>query len=382
MQFIKLAWFSAITRILVTLTLLTCAIGADQFIKIDDKTSLSLAAAARAYLLDDQRIQWSGMEFTFGAESDLTAKLRRQTAWGEVEVQAQFFLNQPFDANRLLDEPRARYFQNFDVPVLEVKQLLVQATAGSWTFGLGKHLSRFGRDDLLHLSNALLDSPFIRSEAIFSHETGFFLRYARGRFSLDLSLTNGGEDRDTNGMKAGIIRLGYDSANGKWGIGLSGKYHNGIGSEWQKRFNNHVGVDFCWHTGHFQLAGELLYDEYGFRRDYPIDEVFWPRSYYYRDLMKEPATPFRGFGGYIDLRYDRPGSKWMLDLTYSDYYPEKIGHPYHDDPIRRTIVKVLYRFEGGLQAFAWGVFENNRTREPLFAGASPFAWNLGVQYSL
>jgi len=349
-------------------------------IKADDSTDIVIGALFRTYLLNDQRLQWSGQETTFGVESVLTADIKKKFKWGHVKVFSQFFINQPIDRNILADESRQKYLQNFERETLEVKQLYIQVTRGNVTFGLGKHGSRFGSDHTLRLSNSFFDYPFIRNEAILNYETGLFFRYAPGIFTIDIAVVNGSENMDTNSMKAGIVRLGLKGKN--WAFGVSAKAHDGIGSEWQKQYKNHAGIDFTVKTGGFRVSSEIIYDEYGFHREYSIDDVFWGRSYYYRDIFYKHKTPITGIGGYIDLQYEPPNSRWFLELNYGEYHPKEIGHPYHDDPIRRALVKLKLHLASHLHAFAVGLFENKRPKEPLFKGASDYAFLLGLQYTL
>lgn len=349
-------------------------------IKVDDSTKIGINSVFRAYLLNDQRLQWSGQETTFGVESIFTAAIEKKLKWGEIKVFSQFFINQPFDKNILADESRQKYLQNFERETLQVKQLYIQVTRGNVTFGMGKHGSLFGKDHTPGFSNAFFDYPFIRSEAILNFETGLFFRWTPGIFSIDIAVVNGSENMDTNSMKGGIVRLGLKGKN--WAFGVSAKAHDGIGSEWQKQYKNHAGIDFMVKTGRFRLSSEIIYDEYGFHREYSIDDVFWGRSYYYRDSFYKHKTPITGTGGYIDLQYETPDSRWFLELNYGEYHPKEIGHIYHDDPIKRAIVKVRIRLAPNLHTFGVGLFENKRQKEPLFKGASDYAFLLGLQYRL
>lgn len=350
----------------------------EKSIKVNDSTEIGIDALFRAYMLNDQRLQWSGLETTFGVESVLTATIRKKLSWGALEVKSQFFLNQEFDKNRLTDETREKYLQNYEINPFEIKQLFIQLTRGSLTIGLGKHPTIFGRNYNVGFSNAYFDEPFIRNEAILHYETGVFLRYNPGIFIIDLAVVNGSEGMDTNSSKGGMARIGLQGKS--WAFGVSAKMQDGIGSEWQKRYNNHAGVDLMFKAGPFRFSSEFIYDEYGFHREYSIDDVFWGRSYYYRDIFYKHKTPIKGYGGYADLQYETKG--FLLDLNYGEYHPEEIGHIYHDDPIKRAIVKIRIRLADGLHAFGVGLFENKREKEPLFDGASDYGFLLGCQYRL
>ncbi|UCH94040.1 MAG: hypothetical protein JSV88_27755 [Candidatus Aminicenantes bacterium] len=353
-------------------------IHADAFIKVDETTDICFYPVFRSYLLNDQRLQWSGQETTFGVEAILAADIQKKFRWGDIKVVTEFFINQPFDKNILADESRKKYLRNFEIETFEVKQLYIRVTRGNFTFGLGKHESLFGRNYTLRLLNSFVDHPFIRNEAILNFETGFFLTYTPGIFTFDIAIVNGSENMDTNSMKCGIVRIGLKGKN--WGLGVSAKAHDGIGSEWQKQYKNHAGIDFMLKTGGFRISSEVIYDQYGFHREYSIDEVFWGRSYYYRDIFYKHKTPITGVGGYIDLQYE--SSRWFLEINYGEYYPKEIGHPYHDDPIKRVIIKLRLQLASHFHVFGMGFFENQRQKEPLFSGASDYAYLLGLQYSL
>jgi len=355
-------------------TLLTHA---EVTVKINDTTELGIDGLFRAYMLNDQRIQWSGLETTFGVESVLLANLRKKTNWGSVNVITELFINQPFEKN-MLAEGREVYLQNFQIDTLEIKQMHIAVNLGKFTIGMGKHPSLFGRNYTQRFSNAFFDFPFIRNEAILNYETGLYVNYKPGILRIDLAVVNGSENMDTNSSKGGIARIGLEGKN--WSFGVSAKMQDGIGSEWQKQYNNHAGIDAMVKIGKFRISSEFIIDEYGFHREFPIDEVFWGRSYYYRDINYKHKTPITGKGGYIDLQYE--SDRFMLELNYGEYYPEEIGHIYHDDPIKRGLLKLRVQLASGLDGFVVGLYEGEREKEPLFAGASDYGFLLGLQYRL
>ncbi|NIM16792.1 MAG: hypothetical protein GTO45_32800 [Candidatus Aminicenantes bacterium] len=346
--------------------------------KVNDTTHIGIEALFRAHMLNDQRIQWSGLETTFGVEAVFTTTIQKKLKWGTLGVSTQLFINQPFNKNILADESRQKYLQNFERDTVEVKQLYIRLTRGNFTVSLGKHLSIFGNDCTVGFSNAFFDYPFIRNEAILNFETGLVVSYTPGIFTFDIAVVNGSENMDTNSSKGGMVRIGLKGKN--WGLGISAKAQDGIGSEWQKQYKNHAGVDVMFKIGAFRIASEVIYDEYGFHRQYEIDDVFWGRSYYYRDIFYKHKTPITGIGGYLDLQYET--AKFFLEVNYGEYYPKEIGHLYHDDPIKRAIVKLRLKLATGFHAFAVGLFENEREKEPLFKGASDYGFLLGFQYSL
>src|SRR5208282_2734331 len=59
---------------------------------------------ARGYYANDQRIEWSGMEATFGGEAVLTPRLRQRCGDFEFLLDSELNINQPFDQDQLLND--------------------------------------------------------------------------------------------------------------------------------------------------------------------------------------------------------------------------------------------------------------------------------------
>ena len=345
-------------------------------VKIDDETGIDIASVFRSYYLNDQRIQWSGVEATFGAEAAVSAGVQRKIKGGHVRLFSEIFLNQPFDRNILTDERRAKYMPNFDITPCEIARLYIGVNKGNFSFDLGRKATNFGKNYSLPMLNSFLAQPFIRTEAVLRYETGLFLAYTPGILNVSLAVVNGSSGMDTNSSKAGIIRLGLKGNN--WAFGISAKGQDGIGSENQKRYNNHAGVDVMFKTGRFRFSAEMIYDEYGFRKEYDEADISWKRSLYYRDIFYKHETPVTGIGGYACLQYET--GRWLAELNYGEYYPEEIGYAFHDDPTKRGIAKLMIRLADNFHLFCMGLFENDRVAEDLFEGASGFAFLLGLQY--
>ena len=88
-----------------------------------------LNACVRGYYLNDQRIQWTGNEETFGVEATIAPRMRHTFGKWETSVEGEFYLNQPFDRNVLIDTPEhVSYRANFEIPVLEIFQLFVSTS--------------------------------------------------------------------------------------------------------------------------------------------------------------------------------------------------------------------------------------------------------------
>ena len=349
----------------------------EKAIKIDNSTMLTIEGLVRSYFINDQRLQWSGMEITFGAESILELTLEKEINKNKISLHTEVFLNQPFNKN-ILAEGRQNYLQNFEVEPVALKQLYIQYTGKNFCLGLGKHPTVFGKNHSIPFTNSFFDYPFIRNEAIVNYETGFFFKYLPGIFRFDIAIVNGCENMDTNSSKAGIARIGIETKNLK--TGLSIKAQDGIGSEWQKQYNNHVGFDLALTMGNFIISAEIIYDQYGFHKEFDINDVFWGRSYYYRDIFYQYKTPVKGLGGYLDIQYKT--KNFFLELNYGEYYPQKINILLHDDPIKRLIVKSRINLTKDLFIYALGLFENKRDKESLFKGASDYGFLFGLWYSL
>jgi hypothetical protein len=315
-----------------------------------------LGALVRTYYLNDQRIQWSGLEETFGAEGVIAPQLKRQCGEGGVAVEGEFYINQPFDRNIFVNsEERRSYLGNYEMDPFEISQLLIRYDCRKFEAAMGKFVTPFGRTYFPLMSNARLDAPFIRTEAIHWRETGILLGYKPGAFGGQVGLVNGSEDCDTNSAKGIVARVGWDTPD--WAFGGSIKFQDGVGSETQKMFNNHAGLDAMVCLGPFMVSGEVIYDEYGFHRPgFDPNDITWGRSIYYRDLSLPDGSPLTGIGYYCDLEYRQ--DRWIVSLNYGEYYPKEIGDPQHDIINRRGIAKLAYNFTEMLSMYGATIIEN------------------------
>jgi hypothetical protein len=311
----------------------------------------------RGYYRNDQRIEWSGMEESFGAEGVVAPMFRQQLGAWETKVEGEFYINQPFDQNILADTAERRsYFGNFHVDTFEISKLLISCRRDDFSVTLGKMETPFGRYYFPLYTNARIDAPFIRTESILWRETGLDLRWQPGCFVGDVAITNGLENLDSNSSKAVMSRIGLQ--NEYSALGFSLKFQDGIGSEQQKEFKNHVGADAMVRFGQFQLSGECIYDEFGFRRPgFDPDDITWYRSIYYRDMNRALNVPCTGVGYYVNLGYK--SDYWNIDLNYGEFYPTPIGDPQHDEVNRRGIVKAAYSFTPVLQPYCAVLVENS-----------------------
>ncbi len=348
-------------------------------IKLSPNTTLDMGVDFRVYSLNDQRIYWSGVEFSFGAEAAVDLVVKKKNNWSTLVFETQFFLNQPFGENILKDDYREHYFANFEVEDIEMSKMNIRFEFGEFAVAIGKAQTPFGKTFFPHHSNNLnFGAPFIRSEAILWRETGIFLNWKNSFMSLDVAAVNGEENRDTNSGKAGIFRFGFHGKN--WQIGASHKVHDGYGSEWQKLYKGHSGVDFMIRFSNIRISGEWISDKYGFHRPFDEDDIFWPRSLYYRDVFYQYKTPITGSGGYIDIMFQ--GDEWLVGANYGEYYPQEIGDILHDTPNKRGILRIVYRFIPEARFYFIGLIENERNEEPWSQGAKPFAALLGCEYNL
>lgn len=322
-----------------------------------DTLRYDLSAYARGYYRSDRRLWFTGLESTFGAEGGLYGFVESERPLWTTRLDAELYLNQPFDRNVLEDTPtRASFAHNVDVDVLEISQLALTGRRGDFMVAMGKMVTPFGRFYFPLFSNAMYDAPFIRSEAIRWRETGILLQYDPSIFVGTVALTNGGFDRDANSSKALVARGGLEEEN--WALGSSIKWQDGIGSEGQKERNNHIGVDAMLRSGPWILSGEVIYDQYGLRKgNLTPDDITWGRSLYNRQLRRPDGKPLDGVGYYIDLGY--AADSWQLHLNYGEYYPDAIGDRIHDEVSRRGIVKFAYQLSEYFSWYSMVMLENS-----------------------
>ncbi len=341
---------------------------------------LEVTGLARGYYVNDQRIAWSGMEDNFGAEGIIAPRLRQQCGDFEFLIDSEFYINEPYDKNQLFTDPeRASYAANFQADPFEVSQLALVTNYSDWTFKIGKFVTPFGRFYFPLYSNSRMDAPFLRTEVIGWRETGVLAHYKSGCFVGDLALTDGGENLGTNSEKALVARAGLESDS--WAVGCSLKKGGGVGSETEKEFDNHFGVDLMCRNGPFQLSSECVYDEYGFGRPGfdPMD-ITWVKSIYYRDVSSgQQGVPCTGIGYYVNLDYAE--GPWNTTLDYGDYYPLSTGTAPNQRVQHRGLAKVAYRFAKPLQVFSVLIVENGgyiaQENEP----RKPFAVLEGFQFT-
>ncbi|MDR2705321.1 MAG: hypothetical protein LBC02_06050 [Planctomycetaceae bacterium] len=319
-----------------------------------------LGILARAYYRNDQRIQWSGGETVFGVESILTPKIKLNLQPSSIQLNGEFFLNQPYDKNIYLNNSeRQSYAANYEIDSFEISQLYVSWKWQNTEFRAGKFETPFGRCFVPLMSNAKKDAPFIRTESILWRQTGFLFRWTPSIWEMDIAAVNGCTGLDTNSMKAVIGRIGMNFGCFQWGV--SGLYQDGIGSEEMKEYKNHVGLDAAVRFGNWTLSAEGIYDEYGLRRpSFNPANIFWEKSIYYRQINKAEGDPITGFGYYIDLNYSF--GNFLFDLNYGEFYPEQLNRqdfPQHDIINRRLLTKVGWNFNRFLQWYGAFIIEND-----------------------
>ncbi len=182
------------------------------------------------------------MEESFGAEGVIAPMFRRQLGDWETKVEGEFYINQPFDQNILADTPERRsYLANFKVDTFEISKLLISCRRDDFTITVGKMETPFGRYYFPLYSNARIDAPFIRTEAILWRETGMLTPLSTRYFCR-----RRGDYKRFGGPRQQFIQgggLASRAAKRILSAGISVKWQDGIGSEEQKEFNNHVGAD-------------------------------------------------------------------------------------------------------------------------------------------
>ncbi len=196
----------------------------------------------RGFYRNDQRIRWSGMEETFGAEADLTPRLRYRAGEFEFVVDTEFWINQPYERNPL----EIRRSGSPTPPIsssiqFAVGKLALVTNYCDWTFKIGKFETPFGRayypiytNPYLSTDNSGWTSPSFARRSSRSRETGILAHYKSGYFVGDIALTNGGGNLDTNSSKAfvGRRRAGVRQL-GHWRVREEGR---------RRRLGDHQGV--------------------------------------------------------------------------------------------------------------------------------------------
>lgn len=321
-------------------------------------TRLYLWNTARSFYAADFRLEFTGQEAFFTAENQNLAHFvfNDYGPW-QTSITSELYLNLPFDDNILTDFAlRESFANNFDIETLELSQLFVTIGNGDWALDLGRFVTPFGRFVAPTNSNSRFDAPFIRTESILFRETGLQLRYNPGIWRVAAAATNGSDGRDTNSSKAIVARVGIETAD--LTAGASVKWQDGIGSEGQKEFNNHAGVDAAIYRGRWTFSGEWIYDQYGLRRPgLSLDEIDFGRSIYNRQLNNGLNNPITGNGWYVNAIRQTP--RLLLALSYGQFHPELLGDPIHDETTRRFIAKGIYRLSPHLDLLSTTIIEND-----------------------
>jgi hypothetical protein len=312
---------------------------------------------ARGYYINDHRIEFTGQEATFAVEGVVAGGIEQQQGDWLYQLESELFLNQPFDRNLLVDDTlRQSFAPNFDIEPLQISQLYLTTQHGNWSATLGRFVTPFGRFYYPLYRNNFDDSPFIRSEAILYRETGLLVEWQPEGWHVAAAITNGGPEQDTNSSKALVARAGIDR---EWfACGASVKTQDGIGSEGQKQFKSHAGLDAMLRRGPWTLSAEVIHDEYGLRRPGLLPEdIFWGRSLYYRDLNNGVLNEITGLGYYVNLGYEGP--RWSLTLNYGEFHPEQIGHAQHDTVTRRGLLKASRHWTENFESYGVLLLEND-----------------------
>ena len=335
----------------------------------------------RGFYRNDQRIEWSGVEATIGAEGVLAPAVRMTQKGWTIGAAGEFFLNQRFGASILSDDQRDIYRANFEIDPFEVFQLYCLLERGDFQLRFGKIRTPFGNYPSPSYSNQRIDAPFQRTDVIGFTETGLFVGYNPGWLRIDAGVINGEPNLDTNSSKGALARIG---AEGDWGgAGLSGKIHDGVASEQQKRFNNVYGLDAHLKSGGFTLYSEAIYEEHGFHSPdynrYVNPLLFGVRSLYGRDAFSGVEDrPIKGYGSYLGVLYE--ADHFLIDLNYGVQFPQTIGDPQHDLTIHRFVGKLDFALTPNLHLFTVGILENQRPELIPHRPSSPFAIITGMQF--
>jgi len=140
----------------------------------------------RAYYLNDQRIECSGVEASFEAEGAIFPQIKMESRDLSFAVKGEILLNQPSGENILKYENRQCFFLNYRVNTLDISQLYLEISKKNFSFYFGKKEISFGRFYEKPFSNARFEAPSIRPEAVLWRETGLFLN-TKKEFSFSIS---------------------------------------------------------------------------------------------------------------------------------------------------------------------------------------------------
>ncbi|HMO91018.1 MAG TPA: hypothetical protein PKD64_02395 [Pirellulaceae bacterium] len=334
---------------------------------------------ARSFYINDQRIRFTGNESTFAVEAQLDFRVQHQIDDWNVGLVSEIYLSQPFDENLLVDYGlRESFRHNFLLDPLELSELYIHFDRGPWRFKIGRFETPFGRYWAPFYLNSRRDVPFIRSESILFRETGIQCDFKSGHWILTSALTNGGLNRDTNSGKAFLGRIGFDHPD--FVIGSSLKWHDGISSEGQKEFNRHAGFDIMRRLNdRWLVSGEVIYDEYGMRRPgFNLDDIFWGRSIYNRQINRGLNIPLNGVGYYANLIWEQPGR--LAAIGYGEFYPTAVGDPIHDQVTRRVNTSYHHGFNDHLSTYCSLILENSVSESQNGEQRRGFSLIVGMQF--
>ncbi|HEV3143516.1 MAG TPA: hypothetical protein VGZ47_06475 [Gemmataceae bacterium] len=346
---------------------------------LDESSFIQIEGVMRGYFRDDQRILWSGLEQTFGAEGILRPLLMSVQGKWAISAEGEFYLNEPYGSSILSDPTRNLYKANFDVQTFQIFQLYAQLQRGDFLIRLGRSRTPFGQYDSPTFSNAMIDAPFLRTEVIGFVNTGLFFRYQPQGWSVDVAVVNDQADLATNSSKGLVSRLGIDRPN--WTLGASAMVRDGVSSDQQKQFNNVFGFDGSARFGQFTAYGEATYDQHGFVHNFALlgdPAGLGVRDLYGRDVFKGDNQRIGGLGFYTGVRFRN--DRLMIDGCYCFYYPEQIGISFHDAQIHQGVLKAAYSITPHFQIFSFGIVENYRPKENgVIQRYHPYAFENGLQ---
>ena len=108
----------------------------------------------------------------------------------------------------------------------------------------------------------------------------------------------------------------------------------------------------------------------------PPEPIPWPTSIYHRDVY-DRGKPIWGYGAHVVFRWDR--GPWKTYVSYGEYYPDHIGEPMHDEPVKRFLVSARRAFLEDGSLYWMLILENDRPDEPWQVDDVPVAAAMGVE---
>ncbi len=345
--------------------------------------NLEMEGWVNIYYLNNQQIQHTGNECTFGAFTDVELTLRPYSNFN-IYSKGLFRLQQELDST-------ARGYEKYTKEPFEVRTLFIGIeTKKCGRVCLGKLEKGAGNFNYPDFVPADIFIPLDRTR-ILRYDTGIFWDFGRRGWQARTALINGVEELDSNSAKGLFIQIEKsskvsDSLRGE--AGVFAQVQDGRGSTPIKYDDNYIGTFLALDAGRLRLDTGAAYHYYGYGD--------------YRENM-ERAIDEHNYGTDFDLEegynFDNPkenkeGLSWHISadivnlfmenlkfsLSYSGFIPNLESCERRADKIKdRFVSTIIYNIEN-LDIFAAVM----RGKDPYFfskreSKESCFAYALGLR---